>query len=114
MKPAMPECNEDDIVAVTTTVASMEDARMLAQAVVQAHLAACAQLDAIAASFYEWEGRVREEPEVRLTLKTTGAQLEALQAFFAGQHPYALPQFVAVRCDASDQYADWVRAQVKR
>jgi periplasmic divalent cation tolerance protein len=108
----MTKCNEDDIVAVTTTVASIDDARTLARALVDARLVACVQLEALAASYYRWDGRVCEDPEVRLTLKTSGARLADLESFFAEHHPYDLPQFVAVPCQASAAYAGWVRAEV--
>lgn len=104
----MPECNGVDILAVTTTVGSLEEARCLARGVVQARLAACVQLEPITASVYRWEGRLREEPEVRLTFKTTRAQAAALQAFFVEHHPYDVPQFVALPCQASAAYGKWV------
>jgi periplasmic divalent cation tolerance protein len=109
----MPDFTEDAILVVTTTAGSMDDARRLAAAIVQARLAACVQLDAIGASFYPWDGQLCDEPEVRLTIKTLPALREALQAFLSGHHPYDLPQFVAVIAGASKAYADWVRSQVQ-
>lgn len=108
----MPDCKEVDILTVTTTVGSLDDARRLARGLVEARLAACVQLDAIAASVYRWDSRVCEDAETRLTLKTVPARLEALQAFFAEHHPYDVPQFVALPCGASAAYGDWVRAEV--
>jgi periplasmic divalent cation tolerance protein len=108
----MTQCNEDDIVAVTTTVASIDDARALARALVEARLAACVQVDPVAAAYYRWEGRLCDDPEVRLTIKTSAASLIALETFFAEHHPYEVPQFLAVRCTASAAYAAWVRTEV--
>lgn len=108
----MPDFSENAILAVTTTVASLGDARRLAGAVVQARLAACVQLDAIEASIYRWQGQVCDEPEVRLTMKTVPAALDRLQAFLAQHHPYDLPQFTAVETTASAAYARWVRSEV--
>jgi periplasmic divalent cation tolerance protein len=108
----MLECSEDDIVSVTTTAPGMEAAAGLGRRIVQERLAACVQLDEIAASIYEWEGRLCKEAEVRLTIKTTGGCLQALQALLAEHHPYELPQFLVVRCGASDAYSSWVRAAV--
>ena len=53
-----------------------------------------------------------EEAEVRLTIKTAGGRVAALEAFFGERHPYDLPQLVAARCEASAAYAAWVRAEV--
>jgi len=45
------------LIAVYTTVATLEDARRLAKALVERKLAACAQITAIE-SFYAWNGAV--------------------------------------------------------
>jgi periplasmic divalent cation tolerance protein len=108
----MDDCKERDILAVTTTVASRADAETLARALMERRLAACVQVEEGLASFYRWEGRTCEDPEVRLTLKTLPSRESALQAFFAEAHPYALPQFLAVKMRASPAYFDWVRTEV--
>jgi len=101
-----------EILAVTTTVGSPADARQLARAIVQARLAACVQAEEGLTSFYRWQGKDCEEPEVRLTVKTLPGCAEALQALFREQHPYELPQFLALRMQASEAYYDWVRGEV--
>lgn len=47
-----------ELIAVTTTVASAEDARRLAQAVLEQRLAACAQVEAVV-SHYRWDGALQ-------------------------------------------------------
>ena len=108
----MPDCNDHDILTVTTTVGSMDEARRLARELVQRRLAACVQLAAIEASFYRWEGRLCEDPEVRLSIKTLPRLRDALAAAVAELHPYGLPQFLAATERASAGYADWVRSEV--
>ena len=63
-------------------------------------------------SHYRWEGRVRDEAEVRLTLKSLPSQLPAIQACFAEHHPYELPQLLWQLMEASPAYAVWVRQEV--
>lgn len=108
----MQDNPDRDILAVTTTVASMEDARRLAREIVERRLAACVQLEAIAASFYRWKGRLAEEPEVRLSIKTLPSRQAALEAFFAQAHPYDLPQFLCESHASSPAYAEWVRGEL--
>jgi len=107
--------NPDDlaIAAVTTTVASLADAQVLARAILQARLAACVQLEPGLQSFYRWKGRTCEDPEVRLVIKTTPQAVPALQALFAAKHPYDLPQFAVTAMQASPAYAQWVRGEVE-
>ena len=106
----MQDCKDSDILVVTTTVASLDDAKRLARELVERRLAACVQLEPIAASFYRWEGKLCEEPEVRLSIKTVPGLRTALESAFAELHPYDLPQFIALTHQASAAYAGWVRA----
>jgi periplasmic divalent cation tolerance protein len=108
---AMTQSGEVAILTVTTTVGSMSDARTLARGIVEARLAACVQLDEIAASIYRWEGRVCEDVEARLTIKTVAGRLDALRAYFAEHHPYDVPQFVASAGSASAEYGEWVAGE---
>jgi periplasmic divalent cation tolerance protein len=105
----MQDSIETGILIVTTTIGSIDAARLLARAIVDAGLAACVQLEPLAASVYHWQGKVCEEPEVRLTIKTVAQRRAGLQAFLAEHHPYALPQFTAWAASCSPEYAQWVR-----
>jgi periplasmic divalent cation tolerance protein len=100
------------VLSVTTTVATAEEAARLAQALVDQRLAACVQVEPGFRSFYRWDGRLCDEAEVRLVIKTLPAIREALLAFFSAHHPYAVPQFLAATLEASDDYARWVSEQV--
>jgi periplasmic divalent cation tolerance protein len=109
----MQDCKDLDILTVTTTVGSLDDAKRLARDIVERHLAACVQLEPIAASLYQWEGRLCEDPEVRLSIKTLPHLRSALEALFAEAHPYELPQFLCETQAASAAYAAWVRGEVE-
>jgi periplasmic divalent cation tolerance protein len=102
---------ELDILSVTTTVDSPAAARTLAHEILAQRLGACVQIDQGVTSLYHWQGALREEPEVRLAIKTLPACAAALQALFARYHPYEVPQFLAQHMRASPAYADWVRAE---
>lgn len=99
------------LIAVVTTVATREDARRLARALVERRLAACVQLSDIE-SFYAWDGALQQEGEVRLLCKTTAGRWAAVEAALRELHPYALPAIHALALDpVHGPYADWVRAQ---
>ena len=96
---------------VTTTVATPADAHRLAQAVLQARLAACVQVQAIT-SHYRWQGALHEEPEQRLDCKTTAQAVPALLALLRAQHPYDLPELLVQPLQASADYAQWVAQEL--
>lgn len=100
------------IAAVTTTVATAEQASALATAMVERRLAACAQLTPID-SVYRWQGELQREPEVRVLFKTTVRLQPALMAAIAQCHPYEVPDIHAeTLADVHQPYADWVAANV--
>src|SRR5205085_5718178 len=90
---AMEDCKELDILSVTTTVGSREQAEALARIVMERRLAACVQLEEGMRSFYRWQGKECHDTEVRLTLKTLPECFEPLRRLIAEKHPYELPQF---------------------
>jgi periplasmic divalent cation tolerance protein len=109
MRMANPR--ELEILSVTTTVGSLAEAQALAREIIAQRLAACVQLEPGLISFYRWEGRQHEEPEVRLVIKTSPGSEGALQEFIARRHPYEVPQFLVVPMRASEAYAAWVRSE---
>ena len=93
---------------VYTTVGDEAGAKRLAQIVIQAKLAACAQISTIE-SLYLWAGDMQQTPEWRIAFKTTEACYDALTAVLKADHPYELPQIIAVPvCAAHPEYALWV------
>jgi periplasmic divalent cation tolerance protein len=109
---AMEKAEDQLVLSVVTTLGSPEDARSLARKILDARLAACVQMEPGISSHYRWKGAVCEDTEVRLTIKTLARHAGALQALFAAEHPYALPQFLATPMSASPAYANWVRQEV--
>lgn len=101
----------DALNAVITTVGTADDARRLAQAVLQQRLAACVQVEPITA-YYRWQGVQQEECEWRLVCKTLPEAVPALLALLRTQHPYELPQLVVQPLQASVEYALWVGNEV--
>lgn len=98
---------------VITTVGSADEARMLARAMVERRLAACAQITAID-SVYRWQGRIEQAPEYRVLFKTRAECYDELQAAIRAVHPYELPAIHAVAtAQAYAPYADWVDASTR-
>lgn len=108
----MEERDVSEVLSLTTTVGSMADAEMLASTILERNLAACVQVEPGLVSHYRWKGKLCQEPEVRLVIKTLPVCLPALGVLFFEHHPYELPQFLAVPMRATEAYARWVRAEI--
>ncbi len=98
---------------VVTTVGADFDARSLAHALVEARLAACVNIVPAMHSVYRWEGRVADDAEQLLLIKTTEARVDELRAALFARHPYEVPEFVVVRIDrTSEAYGAWLLESV--
>ncbi|MCB1786754.1 MAG: divalent-cation tolerance protein CutA [Gammaproteobacteria bacterium] len=88
-----------------------ESGEKLAQAMVQARLAGCVNISSPVTSFYEWQGRLERGTEVMLTIKTAAARYAELQSFIIAQHPYELPEVIAVPItEGLADYLKWIEA----
>ena len=96
------------LLAVSTTVATLEAARQLARTLVERSLAACAEITAIE-SFYAWKGEVANDQEFRIVFKTTEERHAAVAAAIRELHAYELPAIDAVTLErAWEAYARWI------
>src|SRR5207245_7936854 len=98
---------------VLTTLASENDARALVSALVAERLVACGTLVAGARSIYRWAGRVTEETEVVVLLKTDTRKWDALAAAVRAKHPYEVPELLALPVERGlEPYLAWLASEV--
>ncbi len=103
-----------DALVVLVTTPTPERAAEIARAVVEERLAACGNVVPGVRSVYRWEGRVQEEAEALLVLKTTRARFEALRDRLLALHPYGVPEVLALPVEAGSQrYLDWIARETK-
>jgi periplasmic divalent cation tolerance protein len=95
-----------------TTLASEADAVALVRNLLERRLVACGTVLPAARSLYRWEGKVADEQEVLLILKTRTARLEALEAAFEELHPYKVPEMLALPVTSGNaRYLAWLSAE---
>lgn len=101
-----------DAVVVLTTVANTDEAVTLVRGLLDRRLIACGTLLPGARSLYRWEGKVADESEVVIMLKTRSAVLHALERAFAELHPYKVPELLAFTADAGfEKYVAWINGE---
>jgi periplasmic divalent cation tolerance protein len=90
-------------------------AASLSHALVSEGLAACVSRLPLTASVYRWQGRICEDAEILLLIKTTRACWPALQERLLALHPYDTPELVAVEIsDSLPAYLAWLGAETLR
>jgi len=102
----------DSAVIVLTTLGADADATALARTLVDEHLAACVNVLPSMRSFYRWKGKVEEEREQQLLIKTSAARLDALKVRLAALHPYETPELLVLDAAGSEAYLAWLDESV--
>lgn len=103
-----------DTQLVLCTTPDQETAGQLARLVVEQKLAACVNIVPQLVSVYEWEGKIEQENEVLLLIKTQSSCFEALQNLLQKEHPYDVPEIIALDIDAGlPAYLNWIKDVTK-
>jgi len=114
MSGELPQLPAELGLLVLCTCASGEEAERIGRALVEEHLAACANVfDHPVYSIYRWQGAVEQAREILLLIKTTAARFEAVRKRVEELHSYDTPEIIALPLVAgSEKYLSWLREQV--
>ena len=103
-----------DAVVVLCTAPDEATAQDLAAKVLAEKLVACATLLPGATSLYYWEGKLEQEYEVQMLLKTDLAHQQALLDCLKSHHPYQTPELLVLPVIHGDNdYLSWLNASLR-
>ena len=98
----------DKIVVLMTCKNAREGAR-IARHLLDKHLIACANLVPQVRSLYRWKGKIADEKECWMILKSTRELVPALRMEVEKVHSYSLPELIALPIiDGSPNYLNWI------
>lgn len=102
------------VLLVVTNLPDRASAEKLADALVEARVAACVNILAPCRSVYRWKGALQRDEEHPVLAKSTADRYPALEALIRANHPYELPEIVAVPVERGlPAYLDWVAAETR-
>jgi periplasmic divalent cation tolerance protein len=94
---------------VLTTAPDEKSARQIAKEIIELKLAACVNIIPKITSIYIWEGKVKEDKEVIMLIKTTKSRLKKLEEEILSLHPYDTPEFISLDIEhANRKFEAWV------
>ena len=97
-------------IVMMTTVSSETDADKLASTLVTAKAAACVQIMPIR-SCYFWDGKVNNDAEYLLLIKTRAALYDRAAELIKQNHSYEVPEIISLPVTAgSAPYLGWIDA----
>jgi periplasmic divalent cation tolerance protein len=85
-----------ETLVVMTNCPDPDSAERIARRLVEDRLAACVNRLAPVRSTYRWQGAVEHAEEFPLLIKCTRERYAALEAALREQHPYEVPEIVAM------------------
>lgn len=106
-----PAC---DAVVILCTAPDEPCAQQLAASLLEAKLAACVTLLPGARSIYYWEGKLEQQSEVQMLIKSDTAHQQVLLNHLKQHHPYQTPELLVLPVLSGDNdYLTWLNASLR-
>jgi periplasmic divalent cation tolerance protein len=96
-------------IVIFITAPTLEKGEEIARALVTQGIAACVSIVPRIKSIYSWEGRICEEEEVLLLVKSRTSLFPAIRDRVKSLHSYDVPEIIALPIsDGLPEYLDWL------
>lgn len=96
-------------IVVLVTCGSEEEAVKISNALVEEKLAACVNLIPPIRSIYRWEGKIWDEKEWLLMIKTQKKRFKEIETRVKSLHSYTVPEIIALPIiEGSSSYLEWL------
>ncbi|AWR97810.1 divalent cation tolerance protein CutA [Acidianus sulfidivorans JP7] len=101
-------------IVVITTISEYNSGKRIAKTLVEEKLAACVNIIPYVKSIYTWEGKVVEDDEAILIIKTESDVKDKIIKRIKEIHPYELPEIITLDITGGlENYLNWIRENVK-
>ena len=103
----------DEVLLLVTNLPDRDSAQRMAQMLVENRAAACVNILPECTSVYRWQDKIESASEVLLLIKTTRSEYKRVEELIQAQHPYELPEIIAVPVvEGLQAYLNWVAEEV--
>lgn len=94
---------------VLVTVGSESEAETIATALLDERLAACVNIGGPIRSLYRWQGRIADDREWQLVIKTRSDLFDALADRVRALHSYDVPEIIGLPVTVGNPtYLEWL------
>lgn len=101
-----------DAIVVLCTCPDQTSADLLCEQLLNQRLAACINQLPGVTSVYRWQGKVERATEIQLIIKSRQSRFAELQACIQVNHPYEVPELLALPVSAGlPAYLDWLNGE---
>jgi periplasmic divalent cation tolerance protein len=104
-----------DKVVILVTASSRRECRKIARKLIDEKLAACVNITQPIQSVYRWEGKVVQEKEYLMLIKTTRDLFPEIRTEISLIHSYHTPEIICLPIiDGSPNYFQWLAESVRK
>lgn len=98
-----------DYMFVLITAPDEDEAVKIGKTLVEEKLAGCVNIIKGIRSIYFWQGKVEDEPEVLMIVKTKTDLFDELEKRVKSLHSYTVPEIIGIKIDkGSEGYLNWL------
>ena len=102
-----------DKIVILVTAGSLRESKKIARHLVEERLAACVNISAPVRSLYRWKGKVNEDREFLMLIKSSRELFGEIQAAIRRLHSYTTPEIICLPIvDGSPDYLQWINDSV--
>ena len=102
-----------DKIVVFSTCSTGEEAKRLARHLIDERLAACVNVIRAVDSYYRWQGKIEEDVEYLLVIKTSRELFDRLRAEWEKIHSFEIPELIALPIvDGAPSYLHWMDGEL--
>jgi len=111
---AETEHADDAVTVVMTSVGTEQQAVEISEELIARRLATCINIVPCLRSIYRWKGKVCEDTEYLLLIKTPLSFFESVSEAICELHSYELPEILAVKVEAAEAaFQSWIHRMVE-
>jgi periplasmic divalent cation tolerance protein len=101
-------------IVILCTTPDLECAKNIAHFLVTERYAACCNILPQVTSIFTWQGKIEEESEHLLIIKSNSDNFKNIEEVIIKQHPYDLPEIISIDISSgSDRYLEWLSENVR-
>lgn len=102
------------ISVIFTTINNEQDARKIANFLLEEQIAACVNIIPNVVSIYKWKGKIEEEKEFIIFIKTVEENVDKAIKRIKELHSYELPDIISFKIQKGlDEYFDYVKRETE-
>lgn len=102
----------EDFIIILVTTSSEEEAKKIAFSLVEKRIAACVNIINDIESIYRWKGKILDEREVLILIKTRKRLYKSVEGEVRKLHSYEVPEIIALPIiSGSKDYLYWIDSE---